>query len=280
MHSTPSSAESSLEDWWVDYRNRTRHLDHPADRVIAGVGHADRLGWAFVAGYDGAMKQLAPHLGADERVSLCATEAHGVHPSTISTAAIETDEGYEIIGDKIWSTLSDRADSMLVLVTTGRDGDRNLLRMAHVRAADTRRELMPETPFCPEIRHCEIRFDAVRVDALLPGDGWTDWIRPFRTIEDQFVALATAVYVSRFGLDTAALVAALRELIDADRDAPQTHLLLNDAFVTLRRLLVDIDWAGVAPDERARFERDIPLLDIAERARIKRTQRAREQLEQ
>ncbi len=273
-----ATSASALEYWWAHYRSRTREIEHPADRVIAGVQGADRLGWAFLAGYDGAIKQLAPHLDANERVSLCATETNGAHPRSIETTARHTPGGWRIDGEKIWSTLSNRADSMLVLVSTGRTADRNQLRIAQVKATDVEPELMPETPFCPEIRHCKIRFDGVHVPELLPGDGWTDWVRPFRTIEDQFISLAVATYIWRLGANTSTLVRTIRALIDGDRDDPRTHLAVAEAFDALRSHIMQIDWDAVDPDERARFDRDIPLLNVAQRARKMRLRRARERL--
>src|SRR6185436_13084691 len=55
----------------------------PAERAAWGGLVADRLGYAFVAGYASALARLAP--GIATRAALCVTEEGGGHPRAIKT---------------------------------------------------------------------------------------------------------------------------------------------------------------------------------------------------
>jgi hypothetical protein len=58
---------------------------------------------------------------------------------------------------------------------------------------------MPETAFVPEVPHARIHLQDVAIDAasLLPGDGYSNYVKPFRTLEDTFVTAAVLAYLLR-----------------------------------------------------------------------------------
>ena len=102
---------------------------------------------------------------------------------------------------------------------------------------------MPETRFVPEVPHARVQLDAVRVDAaaLLPGDGYERYVKPFRTIEDAHVTLAVLAYLLREAraarLARGLCRAAVRRDGGAGRpgrrrtaDAPATHVVLAGAL--------------------------------------------------
>jgi hypothetical protein len=147
---------------------------------------------------------------------------------------------------------------------------------------------MPPTPFAPEINHAEVVLAgvAVRAEDVLPGDGYEDYVKPFRTVEDCHVHGALLGYVLRIGrrhgfardglTDLLGLIVALRALGESDPRAPGTHLALAGALRGARAWLAGNagEWARVDDATRTRWERDQGLLAIAEGARTLRTERA------
>jgi hypothetical protein len=81
---TPPAADT-LDAWWAATRDARTAASTTADRALVGGVLADRLGFAFAAGYQEALRALvsarrsesgALHLGPGDGVrALCVTEA-------------------------------------------------------------------------------------------------------------------------------------------------------------------------------------------------------------
>ena len=167
---TPHAGDT-LDAFWPKHTAWVESLELPIDRAIIGSLRADRVGFAFVAGYRAALYALAPAVGRHELVALSATEAGGNHPRAIHTKL----ENGRLSGRKRWTTLGGRAASVLVVASVGQDDTgRNRLKVARVPVdrAGVRVVPMGDAPFVPEIPHAELYFDDVEVrdDELLPGD--------------------------------------------------------------------------------------------------------------
>ncbi len=281
------------------------------ERALWGGFHADRLGYAFVAGYWAALSRLFEHAARmvpvagrpfldrplPAKLSLCATEAGGGHPRAIATRLDKQGGALVLNGEKTFATMATMADELLVVASRGIEADgKNRLRLVRVKPTAkgvtvTRR---PETPFTAEIPHAVVRFTDVVVENedVLPGDGYEQWLKPFRTIEDTHVLAATIGYLQGAGRAhgwareaLAELVSTSLALIDVgarDPDAPLTHVILAGVFGGARRLATSLDpeWtkasaAGSAGEaEHARWTRDRPILQVADVVREKRTEAA------
>lgn len=303
---------------YADVRAWLSHLDEcpfrgHVERALWGGFHADRLGYAFVAGYGAALSRLydvgrsaamtssAPALRALEarpfarRVSLCATEIGGGHPRAIATRLDKRGGELVLSGEKTFATMAPLAEELLVVATRGVEADgRSRLRVVRVRptARGVSITPRPETPFAPEVPHAVLRLDDVVIDddAVLPGDGYTQWLKPFRTLEDTHVVAATVGYLlgaarahgfSRaLQADLTSLSLALIDVGARDPSAPLTHILVAGLLGQTRRLVEAIapEWDRGDAEERARFTRDLPLLTMAEVIRAKRTEAAFERL--
>lgn len=265
------------------------------DRALWGGLHSDRLGFAFGAGYASALRRLFAHAGAalpDGTVCLAVTETGGGHPRAMNTTLREENGVFLVRGEKTFATLASRSDAMLVVASRGKtDAGRNQLVIVQIPrdAEGVTIEDRPATPFAPEIPHAVVRFDDVAIpsSAVLPGDGYDVWVKPFRTIEDTHVLAATVGYLAgvarAYGFDRnvlAELVAHAAGLTDVGARDPSdavAHVLLAGLFSSARKLAASLDaeWQHkVAAEERDRWLRDMPLLLIAENARMKRTENA------
>lgn len=262
--------------------------DAPAPLAAACMAslRADRLGVAFAAGYAAGLHALVPALRPGALASLCVTEETGNSPGAIRC---ELREG-KLWGDKRFATLGPIAETLLVLVRVGeREDGRPRLRVASIdpQGEGVFVERLPATRFVPEVPHAKLHFEGAPCpeERLLPGDGWDDVVRPFRTVEDLYVAacaLSFAIGVSRVaGLPSiteacAALLACATSLARRPVTDPSLHVavagLLPLSRAQLERLATE--WIVDEPI-KDRLLRDLPLLAVAEPARRARTERAR-----
>lgn len=283
-------AVDSLAAWWAATEPVRVAWPASIDRALVGGATADRLGFAFAGGYAAALRALVP--GLDGIAALCATEAGGNQPKAIKTALVATaDAGtYELTGHKKWATIGPLASTLLVVATTGVDaGGRNHLVVVRVRADAPGVRVMPAaTPFIPEIPHAEIELARVPVAQadVLPGDGYTDYLKPFRTVEDLHVHAALIGYLIGVAIrhrlpreaidELLALAAATRGLAGGQVAAPALHLALAGALALLGRVVGDVEraWSAIGGAEWERWQRDRALVQVAGSARAARRERA------
>ncbi|HEU4411510.1 MAG TPA: acyl-CoA dehydrogenase family protein [Polyangiaceae bacterium] len=288
----PPPEAPTLDAWWRAQSAQTSGLPLPVDRALAGGALADRLGYAFAAGYQAALASIfGAHLAAGEIASLCATEAGGNHPKALTTKLEPRGDSFAVTGTKTWSTMVPLAGVLFVVAVAGAaEGGRPLLRLVRVPVGATGLgvEARPPTPMGPEIVHAVVRLEGVVVPAaaVLEGDGYERYLKPFRTVEDVCVLAASVGYLAAAGARRGwpeplreslyALGLSLRGLAALDPSAPETHLGLAGALTFARRLFDECAaaWQAAPDDEAARWERDRMLLVIAEAARQKRRESA------
>jgi alkylation response protein AidB-like acyl-CoA dehydrogenase len=261
------------------------------ERAALGGLAAAGVGWAFACGYEAALARLDPAAPGGTLAALCATEEGGGHPRAIRTTLTPGDASgrYALTGRKAWVTLGAEAEVLLVVASVGVDPEgRNRLRVARIPStrAGVRLEPGSVTPFAPEIGHARAVFEEVLVEEgeLLPGDGYSTVLKPFRTIEDAHVMAAILGWGIGVGrrstwdrawLDEAiALVVALRAIGSAPPSHPGTHVALAGASTGTKRLLDAAAWDRVEPAVRAAWARDRPLLDVASTVRAARLEAA------
>lgn len=267
-------------------------------RAIRTGPLADRLGFAFVAGYHAALSCLVTMSGSKRRMparaSFAVTESGGTHPRAILTRLTpdpRRDEMLLLDGEKTFATLGSVADVLLVAATegTGPDG-RPKIRVVRVgaRASGVTIEPREGTPFAPEVPHARVKLEGVAVSPsdVLPGDGYARYVKPFRTIEDIHVLAATLAWLSTVArandlphaIDefVVAQLHALASIAAAPEGAPHAHLALAGVFAQVRAFFdAHRDALAALPAQVGeRLVRDVPLLDVAEKARQARTDAA------
>ena len=296
---TDVPARTSVAQWWPRWRDGAARAQGSAGMALFGGFDADRVGWAFAAGYQAALRALLPTLPMDAVAAFCVTEAAGNRPRDIATHFTPVPGGgWTIHGAKRWATLG--PDSSLLLVVGALPAQaadiRAQLRVAQVPADAPGLQLlpMPETRFVPEVPHARVQLDAVQVDeqALLPGDGYARYVKPFRSVEDAHVTLAVLAYLLRearqrgwpapFAERLCATLALLADLAESPADAPALHVALAGALAWAHDLYAEAGslWARDADEPAAqRWQRDATLFAVAASARSLRAARAWEQLQ-
>lgn len=283
---TPAPHDS-LEPWWQATRDAREGHTTTADRALIGGVLADRLGFAFAAGYQEALRAL---VGADGISALCVTEVRGNSPKDIDTTLVADGDGFIVTGKKKWATAAPLATALLVCAKTGIDAQgRNALRLVRVPTTAAGVTLVAaNAPFVPEIPHAEVTLDRVRVAAgdVLPGDGYAGYVKPFRTVEDAHVHAALLGYLigvaRRHGIarelieQLVATALTVRTLALADARSPHVHVALAGAIHQVTQLVGEVEraWPSLEGAEHARWQRDRPLLRVASAARTARRETA------
>ncbi len=287
----------TLDEFWPHQRRFVETATHPIEAAIMGGFRSEILATAFAAGYQSALQSLFPDLPRDRKVSLCVTEQGGGHPRAILTRLEKGSSGsYSLTGDKRWSTLSNQAALLLVVAREAEDPSTNraVFRVVRVdpQASGVAIVPMPETPFVPEIRHAEVSLRNVLVNEadIMAGDGYDEYVKPFRTVEDIHVHAAGAGYLMRlcrqYSFDKPLLerlvhvISSLISIAFEDPKHPVTHILLAGILAESSKILQDIDsaLAKAAPDVHIKFAQDKPIFNIASRVRAERTVKAWERL--
>ena len=93
----------------------------PVDGALAAGRAADRLGFAFAAGYQAAIRALVPQVPRGSLASFCVTEEKGNHPRQIETTAVTLGDRVTLHGKKRWSTMAPLASLLVVIARTGAD---------------------------------------------------------------------------------------------------------------------------------------------------------------
>lgn len=274
---------TSAGDWWRRTEDTRAENSWSIDRAIALGATADRLGYAFLGGYTSAITVLDPSivgLGA-----LCATESGGGHPRAI----LATLENGRLTGTKHFVSGGHLATVLLVVAKTGESNGRPELKVARISAnrPGVKIEEGANLDFVPEINHGSVTFENAEVDAVLEGDGYERYLKPFRTLEDVHVfgaVLACLVSNCRTQFPQSlteqlmGLLAAIRTLGREDPRSPAVHLALAGVLTTATALIDSIDLTLLEPGFRDRLYRDRPLLQLASRVREQRRVKAWESL--
>jgi hypothetical protein len=275
---------NSLENFWAAHAKETAGLP-TIERALLGGLHADRLGYAFAAGYRAALEALVPELGG-EACALCATESGGAHPRAIQTTLRDG----RISGQKKWTTLGTRASSLLVVARIDAASERPVLKVVRVPVSREGVRLVPmsDTPFVPEIPHAEVILEDVRVEEtdVLPGDGYDRYLKPFRTIEDLHVHGAVIGFLlgvarrhrlpRNLDEELVTLASALPALVAEPPLDPATHIALAGLISASAHAVDRFEphWSEVDPELRDRWMRDRALLMVAGKARAARRETA------
>ena len=169
----------------------------------------------------------------------------------------------------------------------GGDGARKRLVVVDIDAdrAGVQMQKRGDTPFIPEIPHAAVHLASVLVssDEVLPGDGYLEVVKPFRTIEDIHVNAAILGMLMRFarlgawshGVSERILrdIVALSALASAPALSPATHIALAGTLDGIERFVREDlpDLTGSLPDAtREMLVRDTALLGVAGSVRKQR----------
>ncbi len=271
-----------LADWYAQLVERLGGRPASFELALLGGRLAPSPGLAFFVGYQAALRALWP---AAPRTpgALCVTENRSVRPAELQTRL----DGEALHGRKDFVTAVEAAAWMLVAARAEGPGEAPRLALCVVRAgsAGVRLEPLPALPLMPEVGHGRLHLDGVGCE-VLEGDGWDDYVKPFRTLEDLHVL--TAVTAWQLGIATLhgwpqalrlrllALLVGCSEVARQPARAAASHVLLGGLFAQQAALRDEVNaaFASGSAELAAVWQRDQRLLEVARGAREKRLDKA------
>ncbi|MFH2064933.1 MAG: acyl-CoA dehydrogenase family protein [Pseudomonadota bacterium] len=279
--------------WKPIYLQTVKSWNDPIDRAIAGGFVADRVAYAFTAGYQASLQHLFPSLSCHTIAALCVSEEGGGHPRKIRTSLGPIKENknlspvWEMNGRKQFITNAGEAGRLMIAASKGISPDgRNRIQMIDIKRDVPGITVTPmkELPFVTEISHGILLLENVPVkeENLLPGDGYLDYIKPFRTIEDIHVSAAIIGYLFRVAVqygwtheiqeECLLLLTGFRALSAENPKNQAVHIVLGSILNQTARLINIIEpyWTDVEAGTRNAWFRDKKLMGIAKEAREKR----------
>jgi hypothetical protein len=275
---------SPLPAWYAQLQEQAQGLS-TAQLAILGGRLSATPGLAFLAGYQAALRALWPEAPASLG-AFCVTERRSVRPADMTTRFHEG----RLSGCKDFVTGGSEADWFLVAARSEPDGAPIRITLCSVArdATGVALENLPPLPIATDIPHARLLLDNATAKAL-PGDGWDDYAKPFRTLEDIHVLLALSAWLYGVALDCrrpqtlrlklAGLLAAGSEVARLDPCETTTHLLLGGVFAQFESLQAELNVALESTGEWAElWRRDSELLRIAGSARQKRLEKAEQQV--
>ncbi len=288
---------SAFGAFWQAFSKESGSWNSPVDRAIAGGSVADCMAYAFAAGYCAALQRLFPALPVNMPASFCITEEKGAHPRAIETrlTPVEIDpkrgKAFTVNGRKKYVSCAGEAGLLLVAASEGRTVDgRNRVRVVQIDAKTPGIRIVPVKGLnlVPEISHGELIFTDVAVFEadLLPGDGYTAYIKPFRTVEDLHVSAAILGYLFKSACkydwgrevleNILGCTVSVRSLACCSPDSPKVHIVTHEALKRIRDLSVRLDpfWEKAGRKAKEAWDRDKALMDIADKARALRLRAA------
>ena len=263
-----------LRQWYQRLWQRL-NTHEPYALAVMGGSYAPTPGLAFLAGYQAALRALVPNtpiaLGA-----LCITENRSLRPADFRA---HFDNGL-LTGQKDF--VLGGAQSEYLLVAARNVQDQSIV-LVQVDANDAQFTPIPSLNVMPDVEHTRVRFDQIKACAL-PGDGWDQYAKPFRTYEDTFVLAALLAWHERLlrerqgpqslYLQVITLLGTLAHLATLNPKEPATHLLLAGVQTQYRALANGLTEALAGSAYHAMWLRDQSVLNVARKAQEARLNKA------
>ncbi len=283
--------ELSITQWKALFDDERANWQHSIDQALLGGVLADRTAFAFSSGYLSALRLMFPNFIHDGFASLCVTEEEGNHPKAIKATLKKQGGQWVLNGLKTFVTGGCDAEQLFIAATTDEVVDgRQQIRVIRVLVGQQGMLVtaLPTLPFVPEVSHATVRFENAVINAtdILSGDGYSDYVKLFRTIEDIHVSMAILGYVARTAIlhqwptllveQILALILSHRQLGLMDPGCTMTHLVLAGARQQMEVLLecVGVEWEKADKKGFESWERDKALLKIAGKAGSQRRKNA------
>lgn len=284
----------AIADWLPAWRaEQARHRElGPFSAAIAAALRADRLAWAFFSAYQGAVQTAFPGRLPAGRIGAMAVNEADRRITEIATCLDAGTGGITLRGHKSWVFLGDGKPVVFLLARRGDGPGRGpgSLAMVQQELDAPGVTVMPgrAQSVVPEIAHVQAQFDDVSVApaALLDGDGYADYAKPFRLREDLFVtgcALAclfssgrAANWPAQWLQRAIAVIVGLERCAARDAREASTHVLSAGVLSLAGMLMREVDalWTDAQAAQRERWQRDRPLLEFARDARRARAAKA------
>jgi len=282
----------SMEAWLIDFNQTVRGFDSSIDRAILGGRLSKNMSFTFASGYQSAIEAMfSPDQSTLPLASLCVSEENGVRPNDINTKLEEKNGKVYLSGQKKFVSGANDSQHIFVACNNGVDiKGRVNIKVVSLPSSTNGIEIiaLPTLPFIPLVSHGKVILENVEIGEsdVLPGDGYSNYVKPFRTYEDLHVLAAVVGFrlgeaiESQWGEDSIQahlpLILSLQALSKMPLQSPAAHISLAACRNELKRLIALFDDRFEANNSSAysEWQRDQMILNVASKASNIRTQNA------
>ena len=279
-----------LAEWYQQLQQQANDANLFNFALIAGC-NAPNFAHAFFAGYQVALKALVPEAPAGIG-AFCLTEETGNRPKELQTTWNNT----QLNGHKNFITGGELAQWLVVIA---KQADHPASQRPTIKALLVERQHndlsqlqvtnKPPLSILSELPHGEASF--VNASAtLLNGDGWNDYSKLFRILEDAYVLTATMGWLYQQALENnwpktliisfLGIIASLSEALADNPQSPTMHLVLESAFMQFNDLSFELSTTMLKTESPylKEWQQDRAVFNIGKQARQVRFKQALDQL--
>lgn len=161
--------------------------------VIALGLRCENFSQAFAIGYRCALQALLPQLNTQQWAAMCVSESEGNHPRNITT---ELHLNGTVSGNKSFVTMASLAKQLVVIAKQGENESHPILKAVLVDSGQPQVniESFPPLKMVKHVPHGKVEF-CEAIGEVLDGDGYLDFNKTFRTLEDIHVTLAASAFI-------------------------------------------------------------------------------------
>lgn len=283
----PLQLHTSTKEWSKAYYQLVKDKT-PFEKALFGGFSCQQFSFSFMAGYQAALEKMFPNIAPNELKALCVSEAKGGHPKFINTTLLDN----TINGLKTYVTAGSDAAHLLVLCkTTEQVAGKPLLKIVHLPQTANNLEISNfSLSFMQEVKHGKVAFRDTKINSnqILQGDGYQEYTKPFRSLEDILVGTAQQAMLLRQAIDNnweAAVRDSLlfnlftfKNLLTLPPSDKETHLLLASNEQHFKNLLPAIQ-ANINAHTPTHFQEDWEqnkkVLSLSEKLKAVRLAKAR-----
>jgi hypothetical protein len=297
----------SISEWHQHFLNITEKPPSTLEQAALGGRYCTNMSYAFSAGYQSAIQSLFKP-NTRSLSSVCITEKEGNQPKNINSTLTKHKQSWQLNGSKSFITGANDAKQLYIAVADKPGSEKHpnestkkettertvsikpKIKMLSVPAdqAGVNIVQMPSFPFVPDVSHGIANFEHVNIQAtqILAGDGYSQYIKPFRTHEDIHVLAAIIGFRIGEAIDSnwskssieahLMLLSSLLSLNPENFAEATTHILFSGCRTQFNALVqqTDDEFKQNNPEGFSSWKRDKALLDIASKAHKVRTLRA------
>lgn len=284
----------SMSRWFELHQNTSAGLNRSLDRAAISGAQFRQVSFAFASAYQSAIESMF-EVDAATAGAFCHTEKGVKKPREMRTElSIDANGLLRLNGQKSFVSGGSFANALFITALDARAANASSPRNVVVVKVDVSEAVaglqandLPRLPFVSELSHAKLDIQNVPVleANVLPGDGYLDYIKPFRTEEDlhifaallgQRLRVALELKQTEFVEELSALLCAILALQDADRTSASTHIALAGTKASTKALFEKHDETlkTSLPNYWKAWQRDKALMSLAEHAQNARTQKA------
>lgn len=294
----------TIAHWQRLLKPRLSAWSEAIDRAIIAGFLSDRLAYAFLSGYENALQKHFKVLPEQSLAAFCVSEKGGSRPKAMKTFLTrdKNTKDYVLNGQKSFVTCAEDAEYLIIAAVLSEDEnterpgaerlstERPKIKLAIIKANTPGLNVTssPDLPFIPEIKKGSLTLNNVKVNQqnILPGDGYSAYIKPFSCVEGVYILAASAAHLFRLAClfkwpnalqeQILSILFSVKQLEQGDMCSPTAEIVISGVKAQLKQITEASKhlWAAMPEQHQQRLMRDCGMLFMSDKAHLTRLERA------